>query len=180
MKSAYSGKFVLRIDPSLHEKLSIQAMAKNLSLNQVISNTLINTQNEIIKNDYTQKIINIFKDEIVGIILFGSYARSEETKDSDIDILIFTKSKPDRSFYNKFDNIFQDSENLSPHFAQYKNDIMTYGSLVFEVSLDGLILFDDCNKTHKLLSKIRKEIAHGHLKRKTSYGHPYWIINIEG
>jgi len=39
------------------------------------------------------KIIEPFSDEVIGIYVTGSYARNEQTKDSDIDILIITENK---------------------------------------------------------------------------------------
>ena len=39
------------------------------------------------------RIIEPFSDEVIGIYITGSYARGEQTKDSDIDILIITENK---------------------------------------------------------------------------------------
>ncbi len=36
----YSGKFLLRIDPTLHAKLAMQAQVNNMSLNQYAANVL--------------------------------------------------------------------------------------------------------------------------------------------
>ncbi len=48
--------------------------------------------NEAIEN-FKERIIKIFKDEIVALILYGSFVRGEYSKYSDIDILIVTKDK---------------------------------------------------------------------------------------
>ena len=39
--------------------------------------------------------------EIIGVILYGSYSKDEETSRSDIDICIITKSKPSLAIWNK-------------------------------------------------------------------------------
>lgn len=48
-------------------------------------------ENEIIKRmleDVTLHIRRIFKEKLREIILYGSYARSEQQKDSDLDVMI--------------------------------------------------------------------------------------------
>jgi predicted nucleotidyltransferase len=54
--------------------------------------------------------------------LFGSYARNEATKNSDIDILI---DPPDNMSYFKFFDLHEDLEKL----IQKKVDLLTYRSL---------------------------------------------------
>lgn len=48
--------------------------------------------NEILKQ-FKEKLISQFDGEIVDIIVYGSYARGEESEDSDLDILIIVKDK---------------------------------------------------------------------------------------
>jgi predicted nucleotidyltransferase len=40
----------------------------------------------------SEELANVFKDEFIGLILFGSWARGEAKADSDIDLLIVFKS----------------------------------------------------------------------------------------
>lgn len=47
-------------------------------------------------------LLNIFGENIQKIILYGSVARSEETKDSDIDIAIILKEKFDSKTKEQF------------------------------------------------------------------------------
>lgn len=39
-------------------------------------------------NEYTQGICNIYGNDLKSVILYGSYARGDNRKDSDIDIMI--------------------------------------------------------------------------------------------
>ncbi|MBI2448788.1 nucleotidyltransferase domain-containing protein [Candidatus Pacearchaeota archaeon] len=55
-----------------------------------------------IKKRVLNKLIN-FMPNVLGIYLYGSYARNEQTKESDIDILILTREKDDKIKY-----IFED------------------------------------------------------------------------
>ncbi len=41
-KKHYSGKFNLRLDPELHERVAMEAEAKGVSINKVVEQTLIN------------------------------------------------------------------------------------------------------------------------------------------
>jgi len=58
--------------------------------------------------DITQKTIQILTEknllkETIGIYLTGSYARNEQTNDSDIDLLIITNNENDRIILGKYD-----------------------------------------------------------------------------
>ncbi|MEK6907215.1 MAG: DUF2080 family transposase-associated protein [Nanoarchaeota archaeon] len=67
---------------------------------------IIVTRIETPKLSLEEGIINIllpYLKEISGIFLYGSYARKEETKDSDIDILVITKNIPKIEKNKKFD-----------------------------------------------------------------------------
>ena len=45
------------------------------------------TINSILEK-YTKELINIYGEHLKSVILYGSYARGDNTKDSDIDIMI--------------------------------------------------------------------------------------------
>jgi predicted nucleotidyltransferase len=47
-------------------------------------------------NGFLEKCREKFKDDLISIILFGSYARGTATKYSDIDLLIIAKNLPKR------------------------------------------------------------------------------------
>jgi hypothetical protein len=42
-------------------------------------------------DDFRRRVIRLFPGEISQIILYGSYARGEATRDSDVDILVVVK-----------------------------------------------------------------------------------------
>ena len=53
-------------------------------------------ENNIIK-DFKNKIENKFPDEKIIILVFGSKARGDASKDSDIDIIVVTRSDDKKS-----------------------------------------------------------------------------------
>jgi predicted nucleotidyltransferase len=79
--------------------------------------------------------------EIEKIILYGSVARNEDKKDSDIDILIITSNIDDDlkirdNIYSKtFDTLLKTGENLSVHFVD-KEHYDTHLNFPFYMSLE--------------------------------------------
>lgn len=63
------------------------------------------------------KITNIFGDKLEDIILYGSYARLQNTKDSDVDIIVF----------------IDESDNNLRKYEDEITDIMVDLSLEYEV-----------------------------------------------
>ena len=85
--------------------------------------------------------------EIEKIILFGSVARGEDTKDSDIDVIIFTKNEEDEfkireDVYSKvMDIVYEHMEYVSAkiipikHYEKCKNN-----SFYTNVNNEGLVI----------------------------------------
>ncbi|MPL98938.1 hypothetical protein SDC9_45150 [bioreactor metagenome] len=82
--------------------------------------------------------------EIEKIILFGSVARGDDTKDSDIDILILTTDEDkieDDIFDIAFEILIEKNEYISPkiipieHYEKYKNT-----SFYTNVNEEGIVI----------------------------------------
>jgi len=52
-----------------------------------------NKEMKLILEDFIEKLKTKFKENIISVVLFGSYAKGTATKESDIDILIICKKK---------------------------------------------------------------------------------------
>ncbi|AUC62345.1 toxin-antitoxin system toxin component [Cyanobacterium sp. HL-69] len=58
---------------------------------------------------FKQRVINIYKENLSQLILFGSRARGDAKQDSDIDILIVLKNvNQDKNKYEKMINLVSD------------------------------------------------------------------------
>lgn len=92
-----------------------------------------------VRVELIQDPINIEKDvlqilkphlkDILGIYLVGSYARGEQTKESDIDILVITNKKCDRINRGKYDILLISKENLEKNL---KRNIMPLFPMIRE------------------------------------------------
>ncbi|MDR0911817.1 MAG: nucleotidyltransferase domain-containing protein [Methanobrevibacter sp.] len=85
--------------------------------------------------------------EIVKVILFGSVARGEDKKDSDIDIIIVTNKKSDKQLilddvYDKvIDVLIKTGEHISVKFKENKYfEKHKDFSFISNVNCDGLII----------------------------------------
>lgn len=54
------------------------------------------------KEDLIHRLIDIFSDNILAIILYGSVARKDNTNESDIDIAIIVKNEMDDATKERF------------------------------------------------------------------------------
>lgn len=56
---------------------------------------------QLMQEEIIEGLRNIFKDKLVSIVLFGSYARGTNTSESDIDIAIILNQEYDRESRDK-------------------------------------------------------------------------------
>jgi len=86
---------------------------------------IIVTRLETPKLSLEEDILNIllpYLKDISGIFIYGSYARKEETKDSDVDVLVIARNKF-KIKHEKFDIDVIEAKKLRD---AVKNDIFTY------------------------------------------------------
>lgn len=173
MKS-YSGKFVLRVDPSLHRQLKREAEARDLSLNEWIVKNLSGTRT-VSPSPVIHTLKKNFESDLIGVIQFGSSVRGEMREGSDVDLLIVLDGRRpvDRSLYSQWDRFITDPV-LSPQFSHLPTG-PDFTSLWLEVAIEGVILFDPTKQLDTILRQIRSAIAEGKFSRKMSHGHPYWV-----
>ncbi len=172
-----SGKFVLRLDPELHQELKSQALAHKMSLNEWIKHRLQGTQ-ALSPIPIIDRLLKTFSGNLVGVVQFGSSVRNEMHKSSDVDLLLVLKTefKFDRSIYQKWDREFNGKQDavLSPQFSHLPVSV-EYSSLWLEIALEGVIHYDPTGQVFATIRKIRDAIAEGRFHRKLSHGHPYWV-----
>lgn len=187
-----SGKFVVRMSEELHRSLRERARSEGVSLNELCIRRLREkTQRESsssqISPEITESLISFFKDKLIGILLFGSAARGEQTSASDIDLLlVLSPSTPlNRNLYSEWDRFAATlsskfGKKISPQFTHLPKNYDTAGSIWYEAAIDGIILWEK-ERAHisSFITKVRKAMAEGKITRKESHGHPYWIKHSE-
>ena len=176
---------MVRLPPRLHASLKRRAREEGVSLNGLCLDALksfLGTGEQETREGASiplQQFRDLLGESLSGILLFGSTARGEGREGSDIDLMIVVGSELPltRALYERWDQGISgaSSSRLSPHFVHLPGREMEAGSLWYEAAMDGIVLFDREGRIARLLRTIRRSMAEGKLRRKSVYGHPYWI-----
>ncbi|MEW6687039.1 MAG: nucleotidyltransferase domain-containing protein [Candidatus Edwardsbacteria bacterium] len=133
------------------------------------------------KNDIFPKIVECYKDylkdQLISLVLFGSWARAEEREGSDLDIFLVCNSLPEsplrrtqfvrRPLLGKF-------EQRISIIAKTKEEVeKNFPPLFLDLGLDGKILYDHdfFQEKQKLIRQIIKSAG---LKRLRLNSEFYW------
>ncbi len=190
-----SGKFVLRVPPSLHRRLKEEARSKGQSLNSLCVNKLQNAMvstpisiiptrlgpDEVILPD----MIHLWKELLAGLVLFGSAVRGEATEVSDVDLLLVMDSRVriTPSLYRQWDELLaaksKSTNIITPQFARLPNSVFDAGGLWYEIAVDGRVLWERDLLVSRFLGAIREAMAQGRIRRGMLHGSPYWVKEFE-
>lgn len=176
-----SGKFVLRLDPVLHGLLRDDARAAGLSLNDWCGRTLAapGAAGLDAAADVVRAIRERLGDDLVGVIVYGSFARGEHATGSDVDLLVvLDKSLPvTRSLYRDWDGAVPawNGREIDLHFVHLPASGDAVSGSWAEAAVCGIVLYDRELAVSRRLIAIRERIAAGALVRRMSQGQPYWI-----
>ena len=100
--------------------------------------------NDVIRilKEFKREITEILGDKLVDVILFGSYARGDYTKESDVDVLIIVKERPTIDEENKISKLclkFLIKYNITISAITYPKGIFDLGSsFISEVKKVGV------------------------------------------
>lgn len=177
----FSGRFVLRIDPGLHGALRAAAEEAGLSLNEYCARKLALPAGR--PDDFGSEVVSraaaLFGDALIGVVLFGSFARGMERTNSDVDIMIILESsiRIERSLYQQWDEepLTWKGHPVEPHFVHLPEPGERVSALWAELSVDGVILFERGFAISRYLVHVRSEIADGRLTRRTVHAQHYWV-----
>ena len=177
-----SGRFVLRIDPGLHGALRKAARAAGVSLNEYCARKLATPSSDFagldLTTDAVQRAAAVVGDGLIGLVVFGSWARAELHDQSDIDLLVVVEDTTElsRNLYLAWDEapIWWRGHRFEPHFVHLPEATRTLIGLWAEVAIDGIILFTRDLALPFLLAGVRRDIAAGRIIRRVVHGQPYW------
>lgn len=178
-----SGRFLLRLEPGLHAALRGAAAASGLSLNEYCARKLAAPVGELAVFDAAagavQRAAAVTGDALVGVVAFGSWARSELHDASDVDLLVVVDAglALSRALYTRWDEapVVFNGRRAEPHFVTMPTGSVPAVGLWAEAAIDGIVLFARDHEVHARLSAVRRELVEGRVVRKTAHGQPYWV-----
>ena len=175
--------FILRSPQEVHNRLKEQAVLAGLSLNEFCIRKLMGssqTHFDFLPLAQIDTLCSFFQPEdLIGVLLYGSYARKEHTPQSDIDILIVLHSRKPliRSLYTEIDSAAGDLGKVEVHLSHLPTPELGLSSLWAEIALDGIVLYEKNLALTQVCQQLRKQIASGAYVRKITHGQAYWVHN---
>jgi predicted nucleotidyltransferase len=120
----------------------------------------------------------MFGDRLLGVVLFGSYARGEAGTDSDVDLLVVVDGRValSRDLYRQWDGgpIAWEARRVEPHFVHLPQPATVPGGVWAEAALDGIVMFERRMAVSRWLAEVRRRVVSGRLVRRLAHGQPYW------
>jgi len=179
----HSGRFVLRLPPSLHQVLQGGAKAAGLSLNEYCVRRLSSAGPAMAADVSAHAVVArasaLAGAFLRGVILYGSWARGDAGASSDVDVLIVVDAglPLTRDLYREWDRepVMWHGRPVDPHFVHPPGERVS-GEVWGEVALDGVVLFEREWRLSASLGAIRRDIAAGRLVRRLVHGQPYWTV----
>jgi len=171
----------------MKKKAALQNLSLNQLCEQLFQNSIVPEKSQTCEQSKGLKMVDTelvalakskFDGPILGVVLFGSVAREQQTASSDLDLLIVVGQTVnlDRDLYNNWSNTkTNDGRTISPVYSHLVDPLRISGNLWYEIALDGIVLYDPESKVQKVLAAIRRQIANRIVERKTVHGHPYWV-----
>ena len=175
-----SGRFVLRVPPTVHDALRDAAQRAGLSLNEYCVRALTATGPDPTGPgaSVAARAIEAFGTDVVGVVLYGSWARGEATAASDIDVLVALEpTRPiARALYRDWDRepLDHDGHAVEVHFVALPAADAEPGPVWLEAAVDGVVVFDRDHRIARHLGRVRGALASGAVERRSAHGQPYW------
>ncbi len=178
-----SGRFLLRIPPGLHAALRRASAEAGLSLNEFCLRRLAAPSGDRDSWEGAVEALvraaDLFGRGLLGVVVFGSWARGELREDSDIDLLVVLDGALDltRELYRAWDESPVDWQGhpVEPHFVHLPPRDETASGLWAEAAMEGYVLFAATPELVAGLARVRRDIAEGRIVRRVAHGQPYWV-----
>lgn len=179
-----SGRFVLRIDPRLHAALREAAEASGLSLNEYCARKLASPAGGVVgpAAEAVRRAVAVTGASLQGVVAYGSWARDELARTSDVDLLIVVSRElpVTRGLYTTWDEspLTWKGHAVEPHFVSLPRKGERVSGLWAEAALDGVVLFERGFEVSRRLVEVRHRILEGRFERRRSHGQPYWVEEV--
>lgn len=172
---------MLRIDPRLHGLLREDAVAAGMSLNDWCGRTLAapGAAGLDAASGVVLAIRSRAGSDLVGVVVYGSFARGELATGSDVDLLVVLDAGMPitRSLYREWEGAVPawNGRETDLHFVHLPAPADRVSGSWAEAAVCGIVLYDKDLAVSRRLIGIRERIAAGGLVRRMSQGQPYWI-----
>jgi Nucleotidyltransferase domain. len=141
------------------------------------------------KEEIVKAFLKVYEDDLVSLVLFGSYARGDQRKYSDIDLLVVLKKIEDRyEVFKKFlevEKILEETvykglreRGYDPYVSPIFLDIsqaVKFRSLYIDLVFDAEVLFDKENLMKKTLERVGKRLEELGAKRE-KLGRIHYVV----
>jgi len=125
-----------------------------------------------------RRAIALLGDGLMGVVLFGSWARGAAADSSDVDVLVVVDPNValTRDLYRQWDAapVTWEDRPVEPHFVHAVDAGAVTGGVWAEAALDGIVVFERRFDVSMRLARVRHEILSGRLVRRVAHGQPYW------
>jgi predicted nucleotidyltransferase len=177
-----TARFLLRLPAPLRDALQSAASPAGVSLNEYCVRRLASGGGLSAHADapvIATRAANVCGHSLVGVILYGSWARGTTHAGSDVDLLIVV-DRPrglTRALYRAWDArpVTWEGRPVDPHFVHLPAEGRVASGVWAEAALDGVVLFEADLRISMALGRVRHDIAAGRLLRRVASGQPYWV-----
>ena len=137
-----------------------------------------------------EKLFERFRDDLISVVVFGSVARGEARKESDLDLLLVIRNLP-RSRFRRQDLFMEVEEELEELLRRLEEEgymvdfspilktpeeAMRISPLYLDMVYDAIILFDRDEFFKKVLDRLRKRLEELGARRIRLGKLWYWVL----
>ena len=175
-------RVLLRLPLDLHRTLVKAAADLDLSFNEFCVRRLRAPSDAQGLSEVRSLVVSraraAFADQLLGVLVLGSWARGEAAATSDIDVLIVIDSRTTltRDLYRSWDRepLMFDRRAIDAHFAHPSAAGAAPTAVWCEAAVDGVVWYDRDGAIAIRLGEVRRAIAEGRVVRAFAHGQPYW------
>ena len=127
---------------------------------------------ELVAQEIAEFLKKKYEERLVSVVIFGSVARGEARKDSDIDLIIVIEGLP-KSRLRRQEEFLKIEEDISPTLEKLQEEgylieispilktpeeILRFPPLLLDVAEDGRILYDKNGFFKEIIERLKKRL----------------------